>query len=250
MKKSSQIKHLAILAMLFALANLTNAAANIGASRNVDGVYNLEGVREMAATLILRSDHRFEYGAIYGGADPRANGKWSIKNNIVHLVSDQRAPKYTKVEQDTGALPDISDSDGIRPALAVVVATPSLGMRWGDVSVKFKFANGRIRNGSTNRSGLVYVGARPEPEWKDVPLTEVGLPLPEDSSKFFWIKVSHPKITRIAVAFDPGVMAQAFREGYLAIEEGKPKRLVAERSQGELRGTYVWQGPVKSRSNP
>ncbi|MET0858547.1 MAG: hypothetical protein ABWY27_17495 [Telluria sp.] len=250
MKKIVPLKHWAILAILVGVANLANAGANANSARKVAGVYNLEGVREMAATLILHPDNRFEYGAIYGGADPRANGKWSVEDEIVHLVSDPRAPKYTKVEQDSEPLPDTADSNGILPTMGVVIASPSLGMRWGDVKVIFKFANGRTRDGMTNRSGMVFAGARPEPEWKNVPITEVGLPSPEGKNQIFWIEVSDPKITRIAVEFDPGAAAQAFREGFLEIEEGKPRRLVAGRILGELRGTYVWKRDVKAGANP
>ncbi|MES2758265.1 MAG: hypothetical protein V4693_12900 [Pseudomonadota bacterium] len=250
MQKISSFNRLAFLALLVGITNLANAEPNSETPRKVAGVYNLQGVREMAATLILHPDKRFEYGAIYGGADPKANGKWSIEDEVIHLVSEQRAPKYTNVEQSSEPLPDITDGDGIRPALAVQIATPSLDLKWRGVKVAFKFSNGSVRNGMTDRRGVVYLGAHPEPARKGVTLQEVGIALPDDSGKFFWIVPSNPNVTRIAVEFDPGAMAQAFREGYLEIEEGSPTRLVAGRLLGELRGTYVWNGPIKSELKP
>lgn len=250
MQKFLPLRHLAFAAILIGAVITAKAAASIDAARAVEGVYTLEGVREMAATLILRPGNVFEYGAIYGGADPRANGKWSVENDVVHLVADLRKPQFTKVEQNHGPLSEGANLTGIRPMMAVSITTPSLDMRWSDVDVVFKFANARTRKGTTNRSGVVYAGARQEPEWKDVPITEVGIALPEDASKFFWIKVKDRDTTRIAVDFDPGSMAQAFQEGYLDIEKGKPLRLVGTREQGQLHGTYVWQGPAKSDPNP
>lgn len=250
MQKYLPLRYLAVAAILLGAVTAAKAAANTDGSRAVEGVYSLEGVREMAATLILRPGNVFEYGAIYGGADPRANGKWSVEDDVVHLVADSRKPQFTKVEQNHGPLSEMANSTGIRPMMAVSITTPSLDMRWSDVDVVFKFANDRTRKGTTNRSGVVYAGARQEPEWKDVPITEVGIALPEDASKFFWIKVKDRDTTRIAVEFDPGSMAQAFREGYLEIEKGKPLRLVGTRDQGELHGTYVWKRPAESAPIP
>lgn len=245
-----RFKQLAFLAILISAAHIAHAGASGQASRNVAGVYTLEGVREMAATLVSHPNNRFEYGAVYGGADPRANGKWSVKDNIVHLIADQRPAKYTKVEQGTEPLPDTADSDGTRIALAVEIPSPSLRMKWSGLKVEFKFANGRTRNGTTSRSGMVYAGARQEPEWKDVPITEIGLPSLEGDEKIIWIKLKDRTITKVTIELDPGAMTQAFREDYLEVEEGRPHRLVAGRLMGELRGTYVWNRPAKSSASP
>lgn len=240
----------AFFAIALGVAGVAAAATSGKTSTGVEGVYNLEGVREMAATLILRPGNRFEFGAIYGGADPRANGTWSVEDGVVYLVSEKRLPKYTHVEQDSEPLLKETDSEGRTAIMGVMIASPALGMRWGDVNVIFKFANGRTSNGTTSRGGRVYAGALPQAEWKTVPITEIGLPLPEDGSKTYWIKVDNRKITRIAVELDPGGAGQAFRTASLEIGKGKPMRLVAGRLEGELRGTYVWKGPAKASPSP
>ncbi|MFC0131093.1 hypothetical protein CR105_04600 [Massilia eurypsychrophila] len=247
MTKLKRLKQLTILAVLASAATLANAESTSNKAQKIAGVYSLQGQREMAATLVLHPDKRFEFGAIYGGADPRANGKWSVEDDIVHLVADHSPAKYVKVEQSMAPLPDIRDSSGILPVLAVEIGSPSLRMTWSGLNVTFKFANGRERTGTTSRSGMVYAGARQDPEWKDVPVIEVGLPALEEGGEVTWIKLKDPTITKIAVELDPGGTTQAFREGFLEIEKGKPRRLVAGRLMGELRGTYVWNRPVKSQ---
>ncbi len=150
MARSSKLTASALFVIALGMASLAAAATSGKTSTRVEGVDNLEGVREMAATLILRPGSRFEFGAIYGGADPRANGTWSLENNIVHLVSDTRPPTYTRVEQDSKPLPDRKDSEGVLPLMSVMIA--------GSVA----------RDALGRHDSHVQVCERPNTQWDDV----------------------------------------------------------------------------------
>lgn len=56
-------------------------------TNSIAGVYNLEGVREMASGFQLNTDSTFEFYFSYGALDRYGSGKWNFINNKIILNS-------------------------------------------------------------------------------------------------------------------------------------------------------------------
>lgn len=74
--------------LLLIITNLLIFNANMHAQTNsIAGVYNLEGVREMASGFKLNEDSTFEFYFSYGALDRYGSGKWNFINNKIILNS-------------------------------------------------------------------------------------------------------------------------------------------------------------------
>jgi hypothetical protein len=74
-----------LLALLPLLAFGTSASA-----RSPAGHYRLVGEQDAASELALRPDGRFQYFLIYGALDEEAEGRWSVADEVVTLVTEPK----------------------------------------------------------------------------------------------------------------------------------------------------------------
>ena len=61
--------------------------------QNLNGIYNLRGVHDMASGFNFTPDGKFEYFYIYGVADRNATGTYTVEGTTVKLKSDKPAGK-------------------------------------------------------------------------------------------------------------------------------------------------------------
>lgn len=80
------MKHLSIIVFNLFIINATMQAQ----INSLEGVYNLEGVREMASGFQLKADSTFEFYFSYGALDRYGTGKWNFINNKIILNSKPR----------------------------------------------------------------------------------------------------------------------------------------------------------------
>ncbi|MFJ3469885.1 hypothetical protein [Pseudomonas sp. NPDC090201] len=99
MKNIASLRPKTIYLALALILGLTSNAANANADR-VDGIYNLEGVMEMGANLVLRENQTFSAEAYYGSAHGFAKGTWYLEDGLVRLEDDSHAQPARKLEFD------------------------------------------------------------------------------------------------------------------------------------------------------
>lgn len=75
------------LALLLLLALGSSASAR---ERGPAGVYRLVGEQDAASGLVLRSDGHFRYFLSYGALDEEAEGRWSVADGMVTLVTEPK----------------------------------------------------------------------------------------------------------------------------------------------------------------
>jgi hypothetical protein len=78
------MKHLYLVIFNLFIINVTMQAQ----TNSIAGVYNLEGVREMASGFQLHADSTFEFYFSYGALDRYGGGKWNFINNKIILNSN------------------------------------------------------------------------------------------------------------------------------------------------------------------
>ncbi|MBA3648396.1 MAG: hypothetical protein H0W62_07585 [Chitinophagales bacterium] len=76
---------LTILLFLFTGTGVTMAQLN---EKNLEGEYDLEGVREVGSGFVLHADHTFDFFFSYGALDRQGNGKWQLTGNQVIFNSE------------------------------------------------------------------------------------------------------------------------------------------------------------------
>jgi hypothetical protein len=67
------------------------------------GVYRLMGEQDAASELALRPDGRFQYFLVYGALDERAEGRWTVTDSVVTLVTEPKPvpPEFNRNRSGT-----------------------------------------------------------------------------------------------------------------------------------------------------
>ncbi|HYE27261.1 MAG TPA: hypothetical protein VEA61_03365 [Allosphingosinicella sp.] len=77
--------NVSLLPLLLALAG---AGTQTGPA--VAGYYRLVQEQDVASSLVLRPDGRFEYSLAAGALDERAEGRWSLADGLIVLATEPK----------------------------------------------------------------------------------------------------------------------------------------------------------------
>lgn len=160
------------LLLLLALASAATAREPSPA-----GVYRLVGEQDAASALALRPDGRFQYFLAYGALDEQAEGRWSVADGLVTLVTEPKPvpPAFRR---------DRSGKTGSAP-LSVSVHWPD-GRGIALVDLRVGFGQGPPIEGYTQEDGWSLPA-----EEKRTPLwIELKVPMHEITSPRFAIDLA------------------------------------------------------------
>lgn len=221
------------LALATAMVSGAVARAGIDPDANVAGSYQLEGVREVGAQLLLHPGGRFEFGMAYGGADLAAQGLWVSKEGLVTLIADAPLAAGFKLNPSNANAPSEYDQHPDKPTLLVVeVKTPRLGLAWSNMAVVAEFSNGQSRSGVTGRNGMLGFLARTEPAWKGAYVRRISVAYPKAQIAAALFQVDSRATPSIAVDFEPGHLAPpAFERATFRLRGGSARSALVQQSQ-------------------
>lgn len=199
--------------LLFTLGGAATAR-----ERSPAGVYRLVGEQDAASALALRPDGRFQYFLIYGALDEQAEGRWSVADGVVTLVTEPRPvpPAFSR---------DPSAKTGSAPL--------SVRVRWPDgggialVDLRVGFDEGPPAEGYTQEEGWSLPAEESRrPRW-----IQLKVPMHEFTSPRFPIDLA----TGNALAFTltPNDLGKFDFEGIRV--EVEPNALVVVRGGARLR---------------
>lgn len=205
--------------MLLALLLLLSLPAGADASeRGPAGVYRLVGVQDAASGLALESDGRFRYFLIYGALDEQAEGRWSVANGVVTLVTEPKPvpPAFSR---------DPSGKTGSAP-LSVKVRLPD-GSGVALVDLRIGFDEGQPIYGYTQEDGWsLPAEERRMPRW-----IELKVPMHDFESPRFPIDVAAGNA--LAFTLTPNDLGKFDFEGIRI--EVEPDALIVLRGGARLR---------------
>lgn len=202
-----------LLAWLACLA-VQVAAAQADA---VPGHYQLQGVREVGAEMVLASDGRFSFDLAYGGVDQQARGRWTLQAGKVVLQPDPPpATGFTLGPLSAEPLEPYR-SEGDRPTLLVVrVSTPALGQAWSGMELSAEFSNGQVRTGTTTGRGMLGFEQRTAPPWAGATVRRLGVAYPAGGVATRWFDIDNARVQGVEIHFEPGALvAPAFTRAVL-----------------------------------
>jgi hypothetical protein len=188
--------------VLWLLAGIV-IAGPLRAQEELAGRYSLQGVREMAAVIVLGRDGRFAFALTYGALDQGAEGSWTRRGDRVLLVSDTRPPPaFGGASMETRPEAQYERLGNAAP-LVVRVTSPESGAGWRNVEVAVELSDGRTVTGTTVQGGRAEF---PVAAWKGARLRRIGVAYPAASVARRWYAVPDPKVRVLAVDFEPGSM--------------------------------------------
>ena len=203
------------LGFLLLLALGSAAAAG---ERSPAGVYRLVGEHDAASGLALQSDGHFQYFLIYGALDEEAEGRWSVSDGVVTLVTEPR-PVPPAFAQGPSAKSDSAP-------LTVRVSLPD-GRGIALVDLRIGFDEGPPVEGYTQEEGWsLPAEERRIPRW-----IELKVPMHDFVSPRFPIDLAGGNA--LAFTLTPNDLGKLDFEGIRV--EAEPGALVVLRGGARLR---------------
>lgn len=141
---------------------LALGAASPAAEPSPAGSYRLTGEQDVASGLRLQSDGRFQYFLIAGALDEQAQGRWTVAEGVVTLVTEPApvAPAFSPAE------PGRTNS----AALLVKVNSPA-GRGLAGIDLRIGFDEGPPLEAYTQEDGWALpTGEKRVPRWIELVL--------------------------------------------------------------------------------
>ena len=204
------------LAFLLLLALGSGAAS--ARERGPAGVYRLVGEQDAASGLALNRDRHFRYFLIYGALDEEAEGRWSVADGVVTLVTE---PKPVPPAFSRG------------PSAKIDSAPLTVRVRWPDgrgvalVDLRIGFGEGPPADGYTQEDGWSLPA-----EERRIPLwIELKVPMHDFKSPRFPIDLAGGNA--LAFTLTPNDLGKFDFEGIRV--EVEPSALIVLRGGARLR---------------
>jgi hypothetical protein len=181
------------------------------------GEYRLVGEQDVASTLRLSRDGRFQYFLSAGALDERAEGRWSVIDGLIALVTEPKpVPPVFRQEKPRRA-------DG---RLTVSVASPE-GRGIAGIDLRIGFDEGKPIDSYTQEDGW----SLPEEETRTPRWVELAVPMHALASPRFPIDLAAGNA--LAFILTPNDLGTVDFAGVTVRAE--KKALIVERGGGRLR---------------
>jgi hypothetical protein len=201
------------LLILLAFAGVGDAKG-----RSAAGDYRLVGEQDVASGLRLEADGRFRYFLSAGALDERAEGRWTVANGLVALVTEPK-PVPPQLREEPPRRTD-------RAKLFVGVSSAD-GQGLAGVDLRVGFDDGAPLEAYTQEDGWTLPqGERRTPRWIELSVPMHGLASP----RFPIDLAAGNDLAFTLIANDIGVVD--FEGMKISLEK---KALIVERGGGRLR---------------
>ncbi len=216
------------------LALLVLLAAPGEAQEGLAGRYSLQGVREMAAEIVLGGDGRFEFALTYGALDQVARGSWTRRGDRVQLVAESGPPpSFGSAGMETRAEAQYERLGDAAP-LVVRVTEPESGGGWRNVDVAVELSDGRTVSGTTAPGGRAEFAVA---AWKGARPRRIGVAYPAAQVPRRWYAVPDPAVRTMTVELAAGnIIPPAFKTKTLHVTTLRGR--TALRMEG-VPGTFI-----------
>lgn len=185
------------------------------AEPTVAGHYYLQGVREVGAELLLKTDGSFQWSMSYGAFDQFAQGRWTQNHDTVELHSGQltRAPHFRLFRED-----ELRTRPAEAGSWVAIVGMHGVGPMAG-VDVTFESQSGKRVSALSQPNGDAIVQMPAHETWRRAGLRRHDS---QDAVQWFDIPAARAQARLAAFAVDDAayLLPSAFQHMTLTLHDG------------------------------